>query len=102
MSNLFTFFLPSTQVIKPQIIQNNKISPDTNVQKTYTNIKQTNNFEELVPDFDVIVGQCFVSDKKTLASAILLRRKTSANKKSKSVFSRSTSSDQTPSSDSAC
>ena len=36
----FFFFLLSMQVIKPQIIQKQKISPDTNVQKTYTNIKQ--------------------------------------------------------------
>ena len=36
------------QVIKPKIIQSHKISPDTNLQKTYTNIKHKI-FEELVP-----------------------------------------------------
>ena len=43
LSPFFFFFLLSMQVIKPQIIQKQKISPDTNVQKTYTSIKQKNN-----------------------------------------------------------
>ena len=36
------------QVFKPQIIKTQKISPDTNFQKTYTNIKHKI-FKELVP-----------------------------------------------------
>ena len=41
-------YLLCTQVIKPQIIQKGQISPDTNLHKTHTNIKQKT-FKELVP-----------------------------------------------------
>ena len=45
------FFYPARKASNHKFSKNNKISPDTNVQKTSTNIKQNNNnkIEELVP-----------------------------------------------------
>ena len=42
------FFYPARKSSNRKLFKNNKISPDTNVQKTYTNIKQFF-FEDLVP-----------------------------------------------------